>query len=89
MENAWISVGHNFAGFTDKDFSDANYTAQWAFIQYRFKFDQNSVKEGLKMVGQYKTSPFYNATRLPLNTQGQAASPWSNFQVISQAAHSF
>lgn len=52
MENAWISVGYNLAGFTDKAFSDANYTAQGPFIQYRFKFDQNSVKEGLKMMGQ-------------------------------------
>jgi outer membrane protein OmpA-like peptidoglycan-associated protein len=52
MENAWISVGYNFAGFKDRDFSAANYTAEGPFIQYRFKFDQNSVKEGLKKLGQ-------------------------------------
>lgn len=52
MENAWISVGYNFAGFTDKDFSNANYTAQGPYIQYRFKFDQNSVKDGLKALNQ-------------------------------------
>ena len=52
MENAWISGGYNFVGFTDKDFSAANYTAQGPFVQYRMKFDQQSVKEGLKLMGQ-------------------------------------
>ena len=52
MENAWISGGYNFVGFTDKDFSAANYTAQGPFVQYRMKFDQQSVKEGLKLLGQ-------------------------------------
>ncbi len=51
-ENAWLSLGYNFAGFTDKDFSAANYTAQGPFVQFRFKFDQNSVKDGLKSLNQ-------------------------------------
>ncbi len=59
MENAWISIGYNVAGFTDKDFSNANYTAQGPYIQYRFKFDQNSVKEGLKALGQVVPSHVY------------------------------
>lgn len=52
MENAWVSLGYNFAGFEDKDFSAANYTADGPFVQFRFKFDQNSVKEGLKALNQ-------------------------------------
>ena len=48
MQNAWISIGYNLAGFKDRDFSAANYTAQGTFVQFRFKFDQNSVKETLK-----------------------------------------
>ncbi len=48
MQNAWISVGYNLAGFKDRDFSAANYTAQGTFVQFRFKFDQNTVKETLK-----------------------------------------
>lgn len=52
MENAWISGGYNFAGFKDRDFSTANYTAQGPFVQFRFKFDQNSVKDGLKALNQ-------------------------------------
>ncbi|NVN99363.1 MAG: OmpA family protein, partial [Geobacteraceae bacterium] len=50
MENAWISMGYNFAGFRDKDFSAANYTAQGPFIQFRVKFDQNSVKDALNVL---------------------------------------
>ena len=52
IENAWLSLGYNFAGFRDKDFSAANYSAKGPYVQYRFKFDQNSVKEGLKVLGQ-------------------------------------
>lgn len=52
MDNAWISLGYNFAGFKDKDFSSANYTAEGPFIQFRFKFDQNSVKDALKALNQ-------------------------------------
>ena len=52
MENAWVSLGYNLAGFKDRDFSAANYTAEGPYVQFRFKFDQNSVKEGLKMMGR-------------------------------------
>lgn len=47
VQNAWISLGYNFAGFTDKDFSAADYTAQGPFVRFRFKFDQNSVKDAI------------------------------------------
>jgi len=47
MTNAWLSVGYNFTGFADKDFSAADYTAQGPFVRFRFKFDQNSIKEAL------------------------------------------
>jgi uncharacterized repeat protein (TIGR01451 family) len=48
MTNSWLSVGYNFTGFEDKDFSRSDYTAQGPFIRFRFKFDQNSVREALK-----------------------------------------
>ncbi len=44
-QNAWISLGYNLTGFTDKDFSEANFTAKGPFVRFRFKFDQNSVKD--------------------------------------------
>jgi uncharacterized repeat protein (TIGR01451 family) len=52
VENAWISLGYNFIGFNDKDFSAANYTAQGPYLRFRFKFDQNSVKDAVKWINQ-------------------------------------
>jgi len=48
FKNTWLSLGYNFVGFSDKDFSAANYTAQGPYFRFRFKFDQNSVKEALQ-----------------------------------------
>jgi len=47
IKNAWVSVGYNIVGFADKDFSITNATAQGPYVRFRFKFDQNSVKEAL------------------------------------------
>jgi flagellar motor protein MotB len=47
FKNTWISAGYNFMGFEDDDFSRANYTAQGPFVQFRMKFDQQSVREML------------------------------------------
>jgi hypothetical protein len=48
VKNAWISAGYNFVGFTDRDFSAAEFTAQGPFVKFRFKFEQNSLREALK-----------------------------------------
>jgi opacity protein-like surface antigen len=47
LDNAWLSVGYNFTGFTDRDFSAADYTAQGAYLKFRVKFDQESVRAAL------------------------------------------
>jgi uncharacterized repeat protein (TIGR01451 family) len=47
VTNLWISLGYNFTGFSDKDLSGSDHTAQGAFLKFRFKFDQNSVKDAL------------------------------------------
>lgn len=47
-DNIWISLGYNFVGFHDSDFSRANYTSKGTFLKFRLKFDQQSVKEGLE-----------------------------------------
>ncbi|MBT0653263.1 OmpA family protein [Geomobilimonas luticola] len=52
VQNAWVSLGYNFAGFTDKDFSAADYTAQGPFVRFRFKFDQNSVKDAISWLNR-------------------------------------
>jgi uncharacterized repeat protein (TIGR01451 family) len=50
LQNVWLSLGYNFTGFTDKDFSAASYTAQGPYFRFRFKFDQNSVKEAIQQM---------------------------------------
>jgi len=48
--NLWISVGYNFAGFTDRDFSKADFTAEGPFVKLRMKFDQVSVRDAVKWI---------------------------------------
>ncbi|HSH14268.1 MAG TPA: hypothetical protein VLA15_10975, partial [Desulfurivibrionaceae bacterium] len=48
VKNVWLSVGYNLVGFTDRDFSAADFTAQGPFIKFRFKFDQTTVREALQ-----------------------------------------
>ncbi len=50
MKNAWVSLGYNLLGFHDEDFSKANFTAQGPFVRFRFKFDQQSVREAVGWV---------------------------------------
>lgn len=49
-QNAWLSLGYNLLGFEDKDFSQANYTAQGPFVRFRFKIDQSSVRNAIKSI---------------------------------------
>ncbi|MGH8371878.1 MAG: OmpA family protein [Gammaproteobacteria bacterium] len=44
-KNMWLSIGYNFKGFYDQDFNAAHYTAKGVFIRFRFKFDQDTIKE--------------------------------------------
>jgi uncharacterized repeat protein (TIGR01451 family) len=43
VKNLWTSIGYNFEGFTDSDFSSANYTSQGVYLKMRFKADQDSL----------------------------------------------
>jgi len=47
-KNIWISVGYNFSGFKDRDFSRAEFTSEGPFIKMRMKFDQVSVRDAVK-----------------------------------------
>jgi hypothetical protein len=46
--NIWISLGYNFIGFKDRDFSRADFTSEGPFIT--IKFDQVSVRDAVKWV---------------------------------------
>ena len=45
VKNVWLSVGYNFSGFRDDDFSGADYTAQGIYLKCRAKFDQNTARQ--------------------------------------------
>ena len=45
FKNTWISLGYNFSGFKDQDFSAADYAAQGPYLKFRLKFDQQSVRQ--------------------------------------------
>lgn len=45
IKNMWVSLGYNFTGFRDEDFSRADFTAAGPFVKFRIKFDQQSVRE--------------------------------------------
>ena len=40
VENMWVKVGYNFAGFYDKDFTTAEYTRRGIFMRFLYKFDE-------------------------------------------------
>jgi hypothetical protein len=44
-KNIWVSLGYNFKGFRDNDFTGANYRDQGINLAVRIKFDQDSVRE--------------------------------------------
>lgn len=48
VKNVWISIGYNVAGFRDRDFSKADFTAEGPYIKFRMKFDQGSAKDAVK-----------------------------------------
>jgi hypothetical protein len=45
MKNMWISLGYNFAGFRDDDFSGSRHTAQGPYLKIRIKADQDTFKD--------------------------------------------
>lgn len=43
-KNLWLSVGYNWQGYDDDDFSLNGYTAEGPYLKLRYKFDQNTFK---------------------------------------------
>ena len=43
VKNLWASIGYNFEGFVDNDFSAANYTSKGVYLKLRFKADQDTL----------------------------------------------
>ncbi|MFT7243797.1 MAG: putative repeat protein (TIGR01451 family) [Candidatus Azotimanducaceae bacterium] len=49
--NVWVSLGYNFDGFQDEDFSASEYTSEGIFLKYRLKFDQDTANSILGLMG--------------------------------------
>ncbi|MEX2207314.1 MAG: carboxypeptidase-like regulatory domain-containing protein [Myxococcota bacterium] len=45
MKNLWVSAGYNWEGYRDTDFSEGEWTSRGPYISFRYKFDQETVKE--------------------------------------------
>jgi len=41
-DDLWLSLGYNFIGFLDRDFSETTETAQGVYFRMRYKFDETS-----------------------------------------------
>jgi hypothetical protein len=47
-KNLWVTAGYNFSGYRDSDFSGKDWTSQGPFVTFKYKFDQQTVKELLE-----------------------------------------
>jgi uncharacterized repeat protein (TIGR01451 family) len=43
IKNSWVSIGYNFTGFRDRDFSGANATIKGAWLTLRMKFNEENL----------------------------------------------
>ncbi len=48
FDNFWLSIGYNFVGYYDQDFTAAEYARKGVYMRFRFKYDQDSLEEWLK-----------------------------------------
>ncbi|WP_299873760.1 hypothetical protein [uncultured Cocleimonas sp.] len=46
-ENIWVELGYNVEGFTDEDFDNNNYTSEGVYADFRYKFNQDTLKGDL------------------------------------------
>ena len=45
MKNLWVSAGYNWEGYRDRDFAQGEWTSRGPYVSFRYKFDQETVKE--------------------------------------------
>jgi hypothetical protein len=41
QKNLWLSLGYNFAGFSDRDLTGTDYTNRGVYVRLRYKFDED------------------------------------------------
>ncbi|MFZ5756749.1 MAG: OmpA family protein [Pseudomonadota bacterium] len=74
VKNVWLSLGYNFKGFRDDDFSGASYRDQGLNLAFRLKFDQDSVREFAQDRRRAAPAPVEEAT-----TGGTAAGETADY----------
>jgi len=47
FDNFWLGLGYNVVGFYDQDFAAAEYSRAGTYFRFRFKYDQDSLKDML------------------------------------------
>jgi uncharacterized repeat protein (TIGR01451 family) len=62
VDDMWLSLGYNVAGFTDEDFSQSEYTAQGPFLRFRYRLDQDSLSSQIERLKGISTSNTKNST---------------------------
>lgn len=76
IKNAWISLGYNFEGVSDPDFSGAEYSNKGIYLKMRLKVDQDSLKQiwndGRGVFGGGSVSA------APVETRAESAEPAEN-----------
>ncbi len=60
VDDVWVSVGYNGNGFDSRDFAGAGYTTRGIYLDFRMKFDQNSIRRWLAV----ESRPRRNTVRL-------------------------
>ena len=50
MQILRISIGYNFAGYRDEDFTEARNSQSGLFVKFRLQFDQQSLAGLLRVI---------------------------------------
>jgi len=50
FDNMLLTVGYNWKGFEDRDFSLQTYRIEGAYFRFNMKFDQDSLKDTVRMM---------------------------------------
>ncbi len=53
-KNIWMEVGYNVEGFKDEDFDNNKQTSDGVYLDFRYKFNQDTIKEDLHMHRKHK-----------------------------------
>ncbi len=65
VKNAWAELGYNFEGFDDEDFDKSNFKRKGPYVDFRYKFNQDTIKGDLAV----RRKPKVNKTKVKDETK--------------------